>query len=53
MKSDPQLSEETADELPPLSVGPASRRLRFRAGSWWMVAAIVAGIVLFAAALAR
>ena len=53
MQSDPHLSEETADELPPLSVGPASRRLRFRGGSLWIVAAIIAAIVLLTAALAR
>ena len=52
MKSDPHLYEETADELPPLSVGPASRRLKLRSG-WGAVVGIVAALVILAVALIR
>ena len=52
MNLDPNVSDETADELPPLSVAPGSRRLKLRSGAWWLVA-LAAAVLIVAAAIVR
>jgi len=47
-----ETNEETADELPPLSVAPMSRRRGLATRMWW-VAAVVGAVVLLVLALLR
>jgi len=41
-----EANEETADELPPLSVAPVSRRRALASRLWWVAAVLGAGVLL-------